>query len=271
MAYLFRTPAQQREMLQTIGVPSIDALLQQIPAPLQHRGLLNLPPALTEIELEQYVRKLAADTDGASARTCFLGGGAYEHFIPSVVDEVTGRGEFYTAYTPYQAEASQGSLQAFFEYQSLICELTGMDVSNASLYEGGSAISEAVTMAMRSADRRGNVVLCGGVHPEAVQVVSTHVLHFGTEVRVVPIVNGVTDHAALTKLVDDQTAAIVVQDPNFLGALEDVAAVSALAHQHGALCIVSFDPISLGVLKRPGERGADIAVAEGQSLGIPLQ
>nr|NMF67304.1 glycine dehydrogenase [Brasilonema octagenarum UFV-OR1] len=217
------------------------------------------------------MRRLAADTTGASARTCFLGGGAYDHFIPSVVDEITGRGEFYTAYTPYQAEASQGSLQAFFEYQSLICELTGMDVSNASLYEGGSAISEAVTMAMRSTDRRGNVVMCGGVHPEAVQVVQTHVLHFGTEVRVAPVANGVTDAAALAKLVDDQTAAIVVQDPNVLGALEDVAAVSELAHQHGALCIVSFDPISLGVLKRPADRGADIAVAEGQSLGIPLQ
>ncbi len=271
MAYLFRTPQQQTEMLQTIGVPSIDELLTQIPAGLQHRGLLKLPPALTEIELEQHVRRLAADSDGASTRTCFLGGGAYDHFIPSVVDEITGRGEFYTAYTPYQAEASQGSLQAFFEYQSLICELTGLDVSNASLYEGGSAISEAVTMAMRSTDRRGNVVLCGGVHPEAVQVVQTHVLHFGTDVRVAPLVNGVTDHAALAKLVDDQTAAIVVQDPNVLGALEDVAAVSALAHQQGALCIVAFDPLSLGVLKRPGERGADIAVAEGQSLGIPLQ
>lgn len=271
MAYLFRTPAQQQEMLQTIGVPSIETLLEQIPEKLQQSGLLNLPPALTEIELEQHVRKLAADPKGASTRTCFLGGGAYDHFIPSVVDEITGRGEFYTAYTPYQAEASQGSLQAFFEYQSLICELTGMDVSNASLYEGGSAISEAVTMAMRSTDRRGNVVMCGGVHPEAVQVVKTHVLHFGTEVRIAPIANGVTDHAALAKLVDDHTAAIVVQDPNVLGALEDVAAVSELARKHGALCIVSFDPISLGILKRPGDRGADIAVAEGQSLGIPLQ
>ncbi len=271
MAYLFRTPQQQQEMLQTIGVPSIETLLEQIPAKLQQRGLLNLPPALTEIELEQHVRKLASDTVGVSVRTCFLGGGAYDHFIPSVVDEITGRGEFYTAYTPYQAEASQGSLQAFFEYQSLICELTGMDVSNASLYEGGSAISEAVTMAMRSTDRRGNVVLCGGVHPEAVQVVQTHVLHLDTDVRVVPLVDGVTDTAALAKLVDDQTAAIVVQDPNVLGALEDVAVVSELAHKHGALCIVSFDPLSLGILKRPGDRGADIAVAEGQSLGIPLQ
>lgn len=271
MPYLFRTSEQEAEMLAAIGVPALDALLQQVPQALQCNQRLALPPALTEIELERHVRGLAARNAGASLRTCFLGGGAYDHFVPAVVDEIVGRGEFYTAYTPYQAEASQGSLQAFFEYQSLICELTGMDVANASLYEGGTATSEAVTMAMRITDRRQKVVVCGGVHPEVVQVIRTHVSHLGTDVHVVPVKQGVTDLAALEAAVDEHTAAVVVQDPNVLGLLEDVAVVTEAAHRQGAIAIVSFDPISLGLLRRPADRGADIAVAEGQPLGIPLQ
>jgi glycine dehydrogenase subunit 1 len=271
VSYLFSTPDEQRAMLAQIGVPSIDALLTQIPANLQLRRPLDLPAPLTELELEQELRNLAGRNVGVSGRTCFLGGGVYDHFIPSVVDEIAGRGEFYTAYTPYQAEASQGSLQAFFEYQSLICELTGLDVANASLYEGASAVAEAVLMAERATDRSGQVLVSGGVHPEAVQTLQTYLAGKGGSVTGVPLRDGVTDLDFIRDLLNDQTSAVVVQHPNFLGCLEDVAALSELAHSRGALLIESFDPISLGLLKRPGDCGVDIAVAEGQSLGIPLQ
>lgn len=270
MTYILNTPDQQREMLAKIGVASVEKLLEQIPAGCQLRRSLNLPPALTELELEQETRELAAKNAGASSRVCFLGGGAYEHFIPAVVDEITGRGEFYTAYTPYQAEASQGSLQAFFEYQSLVCDLTGMDASNASLYEGGSAVCEAVLMAMHGTGRK-KIVMAEGVHPEYRQVVETYLTTLGGTATLAGSQSGVIDTQKLSALIDDQTAAVVVQHPNVFGNLEDVAAVSAAAHQHGAVSIQSFDPISLGLIKRPADLGVDIAVAEGQSLGIPLQ
>jgi glycine dehydrogenase subunit 1 len=270
VTYVLNTPDQQAEMLSTIGVANLETLLEQIPAACRLSRPLLLPPSLTELELEQELRELAGRNAGVSRRVCFLGGGAYDHFIPAVVDEIAGRGEFYTAYTPYQAEASQGSLQAFFEYQSLVCELTGMDASNASLYEGGSAVCEAVLMALHSTNRR-KVVLAESLHPEYRQVVETYLTTLGGTVAIAPAPQGVVDPTALSALLDDQTAAVVVQHPNVFGNLEPVSAVSAAAHGHGAACIESFDPISLGLLKRPADLGADIAVAEGQSLGIPLQ
>lgn len=271
MSYLFNTPDQQAEMLGRIGVGSMAELLAQVPEPLQLGRLLDLPPALTEIELQQHLQAQAARTTGATARACFLGGGAYEHFIPSVVDEITSRGEFYTAYTPYQAEASQGTLQAFYEYQSLICDLTEMPVSNASLYEGGTSVSEAVFMAQRVTGRHDRVVVLGSVHPEYRQVVETYLKPLGCELVTVPVTGGSCDLAAVAAAIDDRTACVVVQQPNFLGALEQVAGICDAARAKGALSVVSFDPLSLGVLKSPGACGADIAVAEGQSLGIPLQ
>ena len=270
MPYVLNTPDQQQEMLAKIGVSSVADLLAQIPAGCRLSRPLNMPPALTELELEQEMRELAGRNVGPSSRVCFLGGGAYEHFVPAVVDEITGRGEFYTAYTPYQAEASQGSLQAFFEYQSMICALTGMDASNASLYEGGSAVCEAVLMAMHSTGRK-QIVMTEGVHPEYRQVVETYLTTLGGTVVTAPCSQGVIDPAKLAALISNQTAAVVVQHPNVFGRLEDVAIVSGAAHQQGAICIQSFDPISLGLLKRPADLGVDIAVAEGQSLGIPLQ
>jgi glycine dehydrogenase subunit 1 len=222
------------------------------------------------MELEQELRELAERNVGPTSRVCFLGGGAYDHFIPAVVDEITGRGEFYTAYTPYQAEASQGSLQAFFEYQSLICALTGMDASNASLYEGGSAVCEAVLMALHSTGRK-KVVLAESVHPEYRQVVETYLTTLGGHVTLAGSPNGRLSAGEVATLIDDQTAAVVLQHPNVFGQFEDVAAISAVAHAHGAVSIQSFDPISLGLLKRPADLGVDIAVAEGQPLGIPLQ
>ncbi len=269
LAYLYSTADQQQEMLKAIGVPSLETLLKQVPDELRLRRELNLPPAMPELQLEQHVRRLAQKNH--ADRVCFLGGGAYDHFVPAVVDEITGRGEFYTAYTPYQPEASQGSLQAFFEFQTLICELTGMDVSNASLYEGGTAVSEAVFMSMRVNGRHNKVAISGAVHPEYRQIIETYLRDHGTEIVTLPVRDGKTDLEAASKLVDDQTACVVYQHPNFFGCLEEPAQLSDLAHQHGAMSVVSFDPISLGLLQRPADYGADIAVAEGQSLGVPLQ
>jgi len=271
VSYLFTTPDEQQQMLDRIGVDSLETLLDQIPSELQLDRSLKLPPALTELELEQHQRELASRSVGASSRVCFMGGGAYDHYIPSVGDEVTGRGEFYTAYTPYQAEASQGTLQAFFEFQSLIAELSGLDIANASLYDGGSGVAEAVLMAMRCTGRNARVVLAGSVNPEASQSVVTYLADQSTEVVVVPTGSGKVDVAALAASIDETTACVVIQHPNFFGGLEDVEQIARVAHQRGALLVQSFDPISVGLLKRPGELGADIAVAEGQALGIPLQ
>ncbi|ADG68419.1 Glycine dehydrogenase (decarboxylating) [Planctopirus limnophila DSM 3776] len=272
MSYLFATATEEQAMLSRIGVDSIDQLLQQIPKPLQLDKLLDLPPALSEMELEQHLRQLASQSSGATSRMCFQGGGAYDHYIPSVVDEITGRGEYYTAYTPYQAEASQGTLQAFFEYQTMICQLTGMQVSNASLYEGGGSVSEATLMAMRTTGRTGRVVIAGALHPEYTQVLRTYVGHTSTEVIHIPVgSDGTVDLTKLAGAIDENTAAVIVQNPNFLGNIEDLAAIADLTHAKESLMVVSTDPISLGLLARPGELGADIVVAEGQSLGIPLQ
>ena len=271
MPYLFNTADSQQAMLKTVGVNSVDELFDKIPRELRLDRPLQLPPPLSEIELESHLRDLASQNVGASGRVSFLGGGIYDHFVPAAVDAIAGRSEFYTAYTPYQAEASQGSLQAFFEYQTLICELTGMDVSNASLYEGASAMVEAVLMAMRVTQRRGKVVVLGSLHPEYRDTLTTYVRHLGCEIVTVPTPQGTADPSDVARLIDDRTAAVVVQHPNFFGCLESPHEIFAAAKQRGALSISVFDPISLGILRRPAEDGADIAVAEGQSLGIPLQ
>ena len=271
MAYLFNTPDQQTEMLKAVGARSVDELFDQIPSELRLDRPLQLPTPMTELELEAHLRDIASQNVGASGRISFLGGGIYDHFIPAAVDAIAGRSEFYTAYTPYQAEASQGSLQAFFEYQTLICQLTGMDVSNASLYEGASSVVEAVLMAMRVTKRREKVVVLGSVHPEYRDTLNTYVRHLGCEVVTVPTPHGVADPSDVAKLIDDRTAAVIVQHPNFFGCLESPQEVFTAAKERGALAISVFDPISLGVLRNPAEDGADIAVAEGQSLGIPLQ
>lgn len=271
MTYLFTTPGERREMLAEIGVDDVDELFAQVPESLRLNRPLDLPDPLTEPELEAEMRALAGRNVGPGDRACFLGGGVYDHFIPAAVDEIVSRGEFYTAYTPYQAEASQGSLQAFFEYQSLVCRLTGMDVSNASLYEGGTAVSEAVFMAMRVTRRHERVVVLGSVHPEYRQVVETYAHRLDCEVVTVPTPSGTADVDEVRRAMDDRTACLVIQHPNFFGCLEDAQALCDVAREHGAVSILSFDPVSLGVLKRPGDYGADVAVAEGQSLGIPMQ
>ena len=271
MAYLFNTPEQQRDMLETVGAEAVEDLFREIPQHMRLDRPLNMPPPLSELELEAHVRRLAQRNVDRSARICFQGGGVYDHFIPAAVDEIASRGEFYTAYTPYQAEASQGSLQAFFEYQTLICQLTGMDVSNASLYEGGTSVSEAAFMAMRITGGHEKIVMLGSLHPEYRQVVETYFGHLNCELIVVPTPQGTADPADVEAVLDDRTVCLIIQHPNFFGCLEQVRELTDLAHRYGALSVVSFDPISLGLLERPDDYGVDIAVAEGQSLGVPMQ
>jgi glycine dehydrogenase subunit 1 len=270
LSYVLNTPADQRAMLEKVGVESVEELFRVIPPGLRLGRPLQVPPALTEMELEQHLAELARQDRAPRDAVCFLGGGSYDHFIPAVVDAVASRGEYYTAYTPYQAEASQGSLQAFFEYQTLICQLTGLDVANASLYDGGSAVAEAVLMALTVDGRRHKVVVAGSVHPEYRLTLQTYLANLDAHVATLPAPEGFLDPDDLKKAVDGQTACVVVQHPNFFGCLEEVEALSAACHAAGALFVVSFDPISLGLLKRPGQYGADIAVAEGQCLGNPL-
>jgi glycine dehydrogenase subunit 1 len=222
------------------------------------------------MELGQHLQELASKNRPSGEAICFLGGGSYDHFIPAVVDAVAGRSEYYTAYTPYQAEASQGSLQAFFEFQTLICQLTGLDIANASLYEGGSAVAEAVFMAISITQRHGKVLIPESLHPEYRRTLATYLTNLDARLEVLPTPQGNLDPDDLKRALDDQTSCIVVQHPNFFGCLEEVEALAHTAHARGALFIVSFDPISLGLLKRPGQYGADIAVAEGQSLGNPM-
>lgn len=270
MSYVLNTPADRRAMLEAIGAASVDELFRSIPESLQLRRPLQVPPALTEMELEQHFADLARRNLSADRAVCFLGGGSYDHFIPAVVDAVASRSEYYTAYTPYQGEASQGSLQAFFEYQTLICQLTGLDVSNASLYEGGSAVAESVLMALSINSERSGVLIAESVHPEYRQALAAYSANLPVHVQTLPAPAGFLDPDDVKKAASDQTLCVIVQHPNFFGHLEEVEAIGRLCQERGALFVVSFDPISLGLLKRPGQYGADIAVAEGQCLGNPM-
>jgi glycine dehydrogenase subunit 1 len=270
LPYVLNTPADVAAMLAAIGAQSIDELFAPIPPDVRLNRPLDVPAALGEAELTRLAADLGQKNQAAGDGVCFLGGGSYDHFIPSVVDAIAGRSEFYTAYTPYQAEASQGSLQAFFEYQTLVCQITGLDVANASLYEGGSAVAEAVLMALHVTGRTGDVVVPETVHPEYRQVLATYLTNLGVKLVTLPCPDGFLNPDDLKKAVSDQTAAVVVQHPNFFGHLEEAAEVTRIAHDAGALAVASFDPIGTGILKRPGEYGADIAVAEGQCLGTPM-
>ena len=270
MPYLFNTPADQDAMLKAIGVERLEELFDVLPRDVRLGRDLNLPPAMGELELTQHMADLANRNASADRHVCFLGGGSYDHFVPAVVDAIASRGEFYTSYTPYQPEVSQGNLQVMFEYQTLICQLTGMEVSNASLYDGGSALAEAVLMAISVTRRHHKVVVPESVHPEYREILATYLANLGCALQLVPAPSGVVDTAALARAIDDRTACVVLQHPNFWGQLEEVAVIAGQAHAAGALLVQSFDPISLGRLKRPGELGVDIAVAEGQSLGTPV-
>jgi len=262
------TEDEFREMLDEIGVRSFDELLSSIPDSLR-KFEMKVPCGMSEMEVKSLLTSLAAKNIPTSQYDSYLGAGAYEHYIPSIVDHLAGRSEFYTAYTPYQAEASQGSLQAMFEYQTAICELTEMEISNSSLYDDGSAIAEAAIAALRVGRKRNKVLVSRTVHPEHRQIISTYLKGLKTEIVEIAYKDGVTDLAQLEQIVDDDTAAVIIQSPNFFGCIEDMEAASGIAHKKDSQFIAVVNPITLGVLKPPGEYGADIAVGDGQPLGIP--
>jgi glycine cleavage system P protein (glycine dehydrogenase) subunit 1 len=269
MRYLPNTAQNQRAMLDTIGVRAVEDLLVKIPAKARLSRPLALPPALAESDLVRHLRELAGRDADADGYVSFLGGGAYDHYVPSPINHMILRGEFLTAYTPYQPEASQGTLRTIYEYQTMIAELTGMDVANASLYDGGSSLAEAALMA-HAVNGRTEIALTGSLNPLYRRVVETYVDGPGLRLREVPAPEGVTDLDAARRVVGARTAALVVQSPNFYGCLEDVAAAAEIAHAAGAMLIVVSDPVNLGVLEAPGHQGADLVVGEGQGLGVPL-
>jgi len=264
--YCPHTPDEIREMLAAIGVSSIDELFAPIPVELRCTTF-NLPVGMSEFETFEKLQAIAADN--RRNLTLFIGGGFYDHSIPAVVDHLSGRSEFYTAYTPYQPECSQGTLQALFEYQTAICRLTGLDVSNASLYDGATALAEAALMAMRSTSR-SKVVVDGCVSPVARQVLATYLSNQDAQIVELAPLDGLLNRDALVQVLDDETAAVLVQYPNVFGCVEDFSGLSDQAHAAGALLVTAVYPVALGILKTPGELGADIAVGDGQSLGNPL-
>src|SRR5580765_2456747 len=257
-------------MLKQIGVASIENLFASIPEQLRLRQPLDVPAAMSELELLRRFDELGA-RNRAARRISFLGAGAYSHYVPTIVDHLISRSEFFTAYTPYQPEISQGTLQAIFEFQTLVCQLTGMDLANASMYDGSTAMAEAVLMAER-VTRRSKVIASATVHPQYLEVAKTYVQNAGIDLEITQFDEKTGQGgAALATAVDDQTAAIVVQSPNFFGCIEDVKALADAAHAKGALLIVAItEAMSLGLLKSPGASGADIVIAEGQSFGVPL-
>jgi glycine dehydrogenase subunit 1 len=270
LRYIPNSPEERTEMLEAIGLTSAEQLFDSIPHELRLQRQLNTPAALSEIELLDKFERLGQQ-NAAARRASFLGGGAYSHYIPTIVDHIISRSEFFTAYTPYQPEISQGTLQTIFEFQTLVCQLTGMDLANASMYDGSTALAEAVLMAER-VTRRSKVISSAAVHPQYLEVVKTYVQHAGIDLEVADFdENSGLSGAALAEAVDDQTAALVVQSPNFFGCVEDLAALADAAHAKGALLVVAItEAMSLGLLKSPGACGADIVVAEGQSFGVPL-
>ncbi|HEV8438752.1 MAG TPA: aminomethyl-transferring glycine dehydrogenase subunit GcvPA, partial [Methylomirabilota bacterium] len=248
---------------------SVEALLANVPAKARLSRPLALPAALAEGDLIRHLRQMAARNASADDFACFLGAGSYDHGIPSPINHLISRGEFFTAYTPYQPEASQGTLRSIFEYQTMMAELTGMDVANASIYDGASSLAEAVLMA-HSVTGRDGVAISRGVNPLYRQVVETYGEGPTLKLRSVTLGDGLTDPDALRRVTSDATAAVVIQYPNFFGCLEDVKAAAEIAHDRGALLIVVTDPVNLGLLAPPGALGADIVVGEGQGLGVPM-
>ncbi|MEP6706599.1 MAG: aminomethyl-transferring glycine dehydrogenase subunit GcvPA [Pyrinomonadaceae bacterium] len=270
MRYIPNSPDERAEMLHQIGVGSIEQLFDSIPQDLRLPEHLKVPGALSEIELLARFDRMA-ERNAAARRISFLGAGAYSHYIPTIVDHLISRSEFFTAYTPYQPEISQGTLQTIFEFQTMVCQLTGMDVANASMYDGSTGLAEAVLMAER-VTRRSKVIVSSAVHPQYLEVVQTYVQHAGIELQRADFDpgSGQTRSAAFDSL-DEHTAAIVVQSPNFFGCIEDLAPLAEKAHAAGALLIVAItEAMSMGLLRSPGACGADIVVAEGQSFGVPL-
>ncbi|GAE24576.1 glycine dehydrogenase [Halalkalibacter wakoensis JCM 9140] len=268
--YLPMTEADQQEMLKTIGVDSIEELFSDIPSDIRFKGEMNVKEALKEPELVSYFKYLAAKNVSIKQTPSFLGAGVYEHYIPSIIDHVISRSEFYTAYTPYQPEISQGELQAIFEFQTMICELTGMDLANSSMYDGPTALAEAAMLSAGQTKKK-TILVSKSVHPEARAVLQTNATGQRLKVIEVDTANGVTDLKQLQEVYGEDTACVVVQHPNFFGNLEPLAELEKIAHSDKAMFVVSSNPLALGLLKPPGEFGADIVVGDAQPFGIATQ
>ncbi|RTQ89536.1 aminomethyl-transferring glycine dehydrogenase subunit GcvPA [Lysinibacillus telephonicus] len=266
--YLPMTEQDKKEMLATIGVESVDELFSDIPESVRFNGLYNIKEAKSESSLLKELKQLAAKNQDTEANVSFLGAGVYNHYRPVIVDHVISRSEFYTAYTPYQPEISQGELQAIFEFQTMIAELTGMDLANSSMYDGGTSLAEAGMLAAGHT-RRKKIFVSEAIHPEYRDVVATYAYGQSIEIIQIPTKDGATDIEALKNLVDDETAAVMVQYPNFFGQIEDLKAIADVTHEAKGLFIVSANPLALGILTPPGKLGADITVGDAQVFGIP--
>ncbi len=268
MRYIPNTEQERQEMLAAIGVSSVDDLFADIPASVALDRDLQLPAPMAEPDVMRHLRSLSRLNGSADEYVSFLGAGAYNHFVPAAVKHLISRGEFATAYTPYQPEIAQGTLQAIFEFQTLICQLTGMDAANASMYDGASAVAEAILMAQRVNDR-SEALIATSLHPDYCQVVKTYTKQTDISLKEIGLAaDGSFDLAALRAQISERTACVVVQSPNFFGGIEDLAAIAAVAHERGALLIVAVaEPVSLGLLASPGQFGADIVVGEAQAFG----
>lgn len=266
-SYLPHTEGDRQQMLASIGAKTVSDLFEDVPADIRLGRDMNLPEILDEAALLKHLQKIASKNASFHDYSYFLGAGAYDHYAPVVIDALISRSEFTTAYTQYQPEVAQGYLQALWEYQSMICELTGMAVCNASLYDGGTALAEAIMMAAAHTKRK-QIVAAKTLHPHYRTILSTYAIDLDIEIADAGYKDGIIDLAALEQAVTKETAALVIQSPNFFGCLEDVQAAAEIAHKNGALLIVSADPVSLALLEAPGKLGADIVTGEGQALGI---
>jgi glycine dehydrogenase subunit 1 len=269
MTYVPNTENDRKEMLKQIGVENFENLIECIPESIRLKDELKLPPPLSELQLTKLLTDLSAQSKNASQIISFLGGGAYDHFIPAVVDHIISRSEYYTAYTPYQAEVSQGTLQSIYEFQSLICELTGMDVANASMYDGATAVAEVALLA-HAETQRDEILVAGSLNPSYKEVLLTYCRSIKLKVQTLLSKDGLIDLEEVRRNISEKTACVIVQNPNFFGLIENIEEIEASAHSVGALLVLVCDPISLGILKTPGEYNADIAVGEGQALGNNL-
>ncbi len=269
MPFIPNTDADRKEMLSAVGVSSIEDLLKNIPESIRLRNGMDIPAGLSEYEVLKELHAIASQNSAAGSLVSFMGGGAYDHYIPAAVGAITSRSEFSTSYTPYQAEVSQGTLQAIYEYQTMVCNLTGMDVANASMYDGGSALAEAALLAVGHTGRR-EIVVAGKIHPHYLAVIRTYCEGQEIQVKQVTTSLGVVLSEKLKLSISENTAAVIIQNPNFYGCLEDGIGIGAIAHSVGALFITAIDPISLGVLSSPGDYGADVVVGEGQVFGNAL-
>lgn len=267
--YIGNTTDDRQQMLNEIGYKDIDSLFRAVPDSVRLKEKLKIPEALSEMELIKKIKSLSDKNFNTDEYVCFMGAGAYDHYIPSAIDQLIMRQEFYTAYTPYQPEISQGTLQAIFEYQTMISELTGLPVANASMYDGATAVAEASVMSCE-ATRRNEVLVASSVHPESRRTLNTYAKFRNITVKEISYENGQISIEELNTKINDNTAAVIMQNPNFFGIIEDVEKVAEITHKNKSLLVLSADPISLSILKSPGEMGADIAVGEGQPLGNSL-